>query len=41
MQVVMCNLCLYPQDAETVERLNESGELRQLLRPYKVSGANS
>lgn len=31
-------LYIYSQDAETVERLNESGELRQLLRPYKVSG---
>lgn len=32
---------MYLQDAETVERLNESGELRQLLRPYKVSGGHS
>lgn len=25
------------QDADQVERLNESGELRQMLKPYKVS----
>ena len=25
------------QDAETVEQLNESGDLRQLLRPFQVS----
>lgn len=25
------------QDAETIERLNESGELRRILKPYKVS----
>ena len=24
------------QNAETVEKLNETGDLRQLLRPYKV-----
>lgn len=28
---------IYSQDAETIERLNESGELRKLLRAYKVS----
>lgn len=26
------------QDADQVERLNESGELRQLLKLYKVCG---
>lgn len=26
----------FPQDADQVERLNESGELRQMLKPYKV-----
>lgn len=25
------------QDAETVEKLNETGELRRILKPYKVS----
>ena len=25
-----------PQGAEAVERLNESGELRRMLKPYKV-----
>lgn len=25
------------QGAETVERLNETGQLRQMLKPYKVS----
>lgn len=29
------------QDAETIDRLNESGELRQILKPYKVSLSNS
>lgn len=29
------------QDAETVERLNESGELRKILKPYKVSSRRS
>lgn len=24
------------QDAECVERLNETGELRRMLKPYKV-----
>lgn len=24
------------QDADTVERLNESGELRRMLKPYQV-----
>ncbi len=24
------------QDAEAIEKLNESGELRQILKPYKV-----
>ncbi|KAF4526016.1 hypothetical protein B566_EDAN000809 [Ephemera danica] len=27
-------------DADTIERLNESGELRRLLRPFKCPGAS-
>jgi len=29
-------LCMF-QNAETVEKLNESGELRRILKPFKVS----
>ena len=30
-------LCLFSfQDAEMIEKLNECGELRQILKPYKV-----
>jgi hypothetical protein len=25
------------QNAETIEKLNESGELRRILKPFKVS----
>ena len=28
--------CPLPQGAEAVERLNESGELRRMLKPFKV-----
>lgn len=33
----MNDVWLCSQDAEAVERLNESGELRSILRPFKVS----
>lgn len=29
-------LFFFFQDADTVERLNESGELRRMLKPYQV-----
>lgn len=32
--------CRMFQDAEVIERLNESGELRRILKPYKVITLN-
>lgn len=34
--MTFCNFFLF-QNAETIEKLNESGELRRILKPFKVS----